>query len=306
MYACYHLDPGTTHRKEYLMNPLDVAQTYFDSWNQRDPAAIVATFAEGGTYSDPIAAGLSGPALAANASRLFAAFPDLSFEILSAAQTGDHSVAAQWMMRGTNTGPLAGSPPTGKAVALPGADFITVDGDKIRAVQGYFDQKAYLEQLGLQVIAQPYSVGPISFGTGITMQVGKHTKPGAFSLTSIRIRADEMQQLQEYTMPILAELAQMPGFISFTALGANNCAYTITAWEDAESASQMLRAGAHREAMQVFFGREFAEGGTTSVWIPHHINALWVRCTACGRMCDYDQDEGKCQCGQSLPHLPYW
>jgi hypothetical protein len=35
------------------MNPLDVAQTYFDVWNQRDPAAIVATFAEGGTYSDP-------------------------------------------------------------------------------------------------------------------------------------------------------------------------------------------------------------------------------------------------------------
>jgi len=143
-------------------------------------------------------------------------------------------------------------------------------------------------------------------GTGATMQVGKHTKPGAFSLTSIRVRSDEVQQLSEYSMPILAELARMPGFISNTALFANNCGYTITAWEDAESASKMLRAGAHRKAIKVFFGSEFAEGGMTSVWIPHHLNALWVRCTACGRMSDYDQDEGKCQCGQLLPLLPYW
>ena len=288
------------------MNPLDVAHTYFNAWNRRDAAAIVATFVKGGTYSDPTVPALTGNALATYTSSLFAAFPDLSFEIVSAAQMGDHTVAAQWMMRGTNSGPFAGSPPTGSTVALPGADFITVDEDKIRTVQGYFDQKTFLEQLGLQVIAQPYSLGPISFGVGATMQVGKHTKPGAFSLTSIRVRADEVQQLQEYSMPILSQLAQLPGFISFTSLLANNCGYTITAWEDAESASQLLRAGAHREAMQVFFGHEFAEGGMTSVWIPHHINALWVRCTACGRMSDYDQDEGKCQCGESLPHLPYW
>ena len=295
------------------MKPIDIAQHYFDAWNQRDPAAIVATFAEGGTYSDPTVPALTGSALATHTSGLFAAFPDLSFEIVSAAETGGkspglscHTIAAQWMMRGTNTGPLVGGPPTGKTVALPGADFITVDGDKIRSVQGYFDQKAFLEQLGLQVIAQPYSLGPISFGTGATMQVGKHTKPGAFSLTSIRVRSDEVQQLQEYSMPILAELAQMPGFISFTSLFADNRGYTITAWEDAESASQMLRAGAHREAMKVFLSSNFAEGGMTSVWIPHHINALWVRCTACGRMSDYDQDEGKCKCGQSLPILPYW
>src|SRR5260370_21351982 len=256
------------------MNPLAVAQTYFDAWNRRDPVAIVATFAEGGTYSDPTVPALTGSALATHTGGLFAAFPDLSFEIVSAAQAGDHAVAAQWMMRGTNTGPLAGGPPTGSTVALPGADFITIDGDKIRAVQGYFDQKTFLEQLGLQVIAQPYAIGPISFGTGATMQVGKHTKPGAFSLTSIRVRADEVQQLNEYSERVVAEMAQMPGFISFTSLFANNCGYTITAWEDAESASQMLRAGAHREAIKVFFCHEFAEGGMTSVWIPHHISAL--------------------------------
>ena len=69
------------------MHPLDVTHAYFDAWNRRDPAAIVATFVEGGIYSDPTVPALTGSALAAHTSGLFAAFPDLSFEIVSAAQT---------------------------------------------------------------------------------------------------------------------------------------------------------------------------------------------------------------------------
>jgi hypothetical protein len=35
------------------MEVVDVAQRYFEAWNRHDPDSIVATFAEGGTYSDP-------------------------------------------------------------------------------------------------------------------------------------------------------------------------------------------------------------------------------------------------------------
>ncbi len=73
------------------MKPIDIAQHYFDAWNRRDPAAIIATFAEGGTYSDPTVPALTGSALATHTSGLFAAFPDLSFEIVNAAQAGDHA-----------------------------------------------------------------------------------------------------------------------------------------------------------------------------------------------------------------------
>jgi SnoaL-like domain len=68
------------------MNPLTVAQSYFAAWNARDPAAIITTFAEGGTYSDPRVQALTGVALSASTSALLAAFPDLSFEIASCAQ----------------------------------------------------------------------------------------------------------------------------------------------------------------------------------------------------------------------------
>jgi steroid delta-isomerase-like uncharacterized protein len=291
------------------MGPMDVAQKYFDAWNRRDPAAIVATFAEGGTYCDPSAGqGLTGPAIAGYASGLFSAFPDVSFEIASAATTGDGMIAAQWLMRGTNTGPFGGAPPTGRSVALPGADFITVEGEKIRSVQGYFDQKTLVEQLELQVIVQPYSMGPVSFGNSLHMQLGKLTKPGAFSLTVIQVRSDrEVDEVRAYTRRVMGEMARMPGFISFLAAGVGHRLFTITAWEDTESPRQVLRGGAHKEAMERFYGPDFAIGGMTSVWAPERISAFAVRCTACGRMVAYDQLQGQCQCGKPLPQPPpYW
>ena len=45
------------------MEVVDVAQRYFEAWNRHDPDSIVATFAEGGTYSDPnVPEGLTGQA----------------------------------------------------------------------------------------------------------------------------------------------------------------------------------------------------------------------------------------------------
>ena len=162
-------------------NPGD-DQCYFEAWNRRDATAVVALFTAEGTYSDPtVEQGLAGEALVAYANNLWTAFPDLTFEIVSAALAGESRVAVEWLMRGTNTGPLAGKPPTGRAVALPGADFITVDGEKIRAVQGYFDQRTLAEQLGLQVIVKPYALGPLSWdGAYACPQISAHSlRPSA-------------------------------------------------------------------------------------------------------------------------------
>ena len=70
---------------------------------------------------------------------LWSAFPDLSFEITSKGLVGENLVAAQWTMRGTNTGSMMGLPPTGKSVMVTGADFIRIASGKIQTVDGYFD-----------------------------------------------------------------------------------------------------------------------------------------------------------------------
>jgi steroid delta-isomerase-like uncharacterized protein len=291
------------------MAAIDVAYRYFEAWNDRDPSAISAIFAEDGIYSDPTSGGkLTRQALAQYASGLFSAFPDLSFDIVSAAPASDSMVAAQWLMKGTNTGPFGGGPPTGRSVALPGADFITIEGDKVRSVQGYFDQRTLVEQLGLQVVVQPHAIGPFAFGTSVRATTGKRTKPGAFSSTWIEVHSDEeVNEVIERGRQIIQEMMGMPGFISSANMVVGSRLITTTAWEDAEAPKQLLLGGAHKEAMNRFFGPDFGVAATTMVWMPDRINAMWVRCTTCGQMADYCQRQGRCRCGQPLPdHPPYW
>lgn len=291
------------------MEATQIARSYFEAWNRHDPTSIVTLFTESGTYRDPVVAtGLAGSAIADYAGGLFTAFPDLTFEVVSMAVTGADIVAAQWLMRGTNTGSFAGNPPTGHTVALPGADFVTVEGEQIRSVQGYFDQKTFVEQLGLQVIVQPYSLNGLTFGWSHRLESGKRTKPGAVSLTWIQVRSDaEAQEVVERGTRVIGELAKMPGLISYAGFAIGHRLCTVTAWEDLESPRQLLRGGTHKEAIERSLGPDFSAAVHTGVWVPHHLNPMWVRCTACGRMADFERLAGKCQCGQLLPeHPPYW
>ena len=290
------------------MKALTVAQGYFDVWNQRNADGIIAAFAEGGTYSDPtVGQGVSREATANYARGLWDAFPDLTFEIISNAETGPDTVVAQWSMRGTNTGSLRGLPPTGRAITVPGADFIQVEGDKIRSVQGYFDSRAVPEQLGLQVIVQPNVIGPFAFGTSVLVQTGKNIKPGAFSITMLQGRSDEeAQQISQLSREIAKEMLEMEGFISWMGMKVGHRMMTVTAWETPENPRQMYNRGTHPEAVQKFLGPELAAGGMTSVWNSGRFTA-WVRCPVCTQMANLEKAEGKCPCGEALPEpLPYW
>ena len=122
------------------MSALEIAQKYFDAWNSRDPEAVVASMASGGTYEDPMTPGpISGPGLVGHVGGTLAAFPDRSFEIVDVAATGENTVYAQWIMRGTNAGSMSGLPPTGKSIELHGADFIETSDMGVTKVVGYFD-----------------------------------------------------------------------------------------------------------------------------------------------------------------------
>ncbi len=97
-------------------------------------------------------------------------------------------------MWGTSTGSCRALPPTGRAVDLPGVDIIELGGGKLASVIGYFDSRTVPEQLGLQVVVQPQSIGPFSFGISTSPQTGKTVKPGAFSVTKLEARSDEEVQ----------------------------------------------------------------------------------------------------------------
>jgi steroid delta-isomerase-like uncharacterized protein len=291
------------------MNLLEIARQYFDAWNRRDAHAVLATLSADGTYCDPSTGGrLRGDALTAYMNGLWSAFPDLSFEVASAGIAGENLVAAQWIMRGTNSGSMMGLPPSGKSVTLPGADFIRVSGEKIQTVDGYFDTRAVPEQLGLQVIVQPQEIGPFTFGSATRASTGKNVAPGAFSITVLEGgSAEEARAVGQLSSKIVGEALSMPGFLGFVSATVGRRMMTISAWDGPKDPRQLLAGGSHAEAMKKFFGTELASGGYTSVWVPERINARWVRCESCARMADHERSSGTCSCGKKLPDpLAYW
>jgi steroid delta-isomerase-like uncharacterized protein len=291
------------------MEALGIAQQYFDGWNRRDADAVLATFSTDGTYCDPSSGGpLSGEAFKTYMNGLWTAFPDLSFEIASKGPIGNDLVAAQWIMRGTNTGSMMGLPPTGKSVTLSGADFIRVADGRIQSVDGYFDSRAVPEQLGLQILVQPKEIGPFTFGNGTRASAGKDVKPAAFSITVLEARSpEEIQLVGRQSSGIVQEMLRMQGFLGFVGVTVGNRMMTISAWESPKDPRQLLAGGGHADAMKKFFSTELASGGFTSVWVPDRINARWVRCNSCQRMADHERSAGACACGAKLPDpLAYW
>lgn len=289
------------------MDAITVAQKYFAAWNTRDASAIVGMFTDGGIYSDPVSGEVSGQAIGDYAAGLFAGFPDLSFEVVSHGLVNESTVAAQWIMRGTNTGSFRGLPPTGKTICVPGADFIVVEGDRIRSVRGYFDSRVVPDQLGLQVIVQPRAVGQVSFGYSTAMQGGKPRMPGAFSITSLQVRSDEEgKEVYENSRLILRDVAKMEGFVGALTAAVGHRYYTATAWDSVEHPKHIHQSNAHNEIVARLYNSDFSEGGAFGVWVPVHQTYL-ARCIRCKRMCDYGKSAGQCSCGEALPEPPpYW
>lgn len=209
-------------------------------------------------------------------------------------------------MRGTDRGALPGLPPSGRAIALQGADFIVVEGDLIRSVTGYFDQKAFVEQLGLQVVVQPYAIGPFTFGTSVRTSGGSTAAPGLLGLTALTIRSEaEAERVATMSREILMGLMGAPGFISAVTGRTGDRMYTVSAWETPEAMAALL-SGPHRAAIEAFYGEDFTLGGVTGVWQPARINGHLARCPACHKMGNRDENGGKCACGEMLPVLADW
>ena len=291
------------------VSALDIANKYFDGWNRRDAGKVLETMGPGGTYADPQTGGpLSGEPFREYMNQLFASFPDVSFEIASEGLLAPDFVAAQWIMRGTNTGSMMGLPPTGKSIVLHGADFIRVADGKVQSVQGYFDSRVIPEQLGLQVLVQPNAIGPFTFGRATRASAGSAAKPGAFSITALRSRdaADEAA-VSEQSRRIANEMLGMKGFISLVTAICGDRMLTISAWEHPDDPRQLMKGGEHGDAMKRFFGKELGGGGYTAVFVPERINTMWVRCPSCQKMVDYSAKPGTCVCGATLQQsFAYW
>lgn len=252
---------------------------------------------------------LTGKDIGVYAESLWATFPDLSFETVSAMENGDGLLSVEWRMRGTNTGPLNGLPPTGKSIAQNGADFVRIKNGKICSVQGYFDPGVVPRLLGLDVIVQPKTIGPWEFGVSARVSSGSKELPGAFSITFFDARSEEEKKaIRESSRQIAEEMLSIPDFISLVTATVGSRMMTITAWKTPESSAPLMKTGEHREAVARYFRSEMGgSGGMTGTWIPGRLNPRRVRCNACSKMAASTASGDKCSCGATLPDpLAYW
>jgi hypothetical protein len=157
--------------------------------------------------------------------------------------------------------------------------------------------------LGLQVLIQPSTVGPFGLGNSGAVQSGKKTKPGAFAITTIWNSDSQTDDIRAATRATALDMLHMEGFIGVSFFRIGGRGVTISAWEQPEQAKQLRKGGAHAEAMRRFWA-ELGDAAYTSVWVPHHINPLWVRCRVCGKMVSHEAKSGVCSRGEQLPEAP--
>jgi hypothetical protein len=184
---------------------------------------------------------------------------------------------------------------------------ITVRPEGITSVVGYFDQKTFVEQLGLQTLTVPQDEWPMHYGTSSRTDLGNITMPGAITLTWIQLDTDDEQaEVGPGVSSIVAALAAEPGFIGlFEAFSAHR-GHTLTAWTSPQAAEAAIaRCIPHRQAMERIFTGGLATRGFTSLWVPYRLNDQLARCPACKRLLRIPTTAktSPCPCGAGEVHL---
>lgn len=143
-------DTDTERSTEPLADVPPAVERGVRVFNEHDAEGVLAEFADGGTFTDPLLdEELAGADLRAYLEETYEAFPDLRLDARRVIAADDGAVAIEATYRGTHEGRIQGVPATGREVAISGVSVIDVDADGITAWRDYFDQQAFAEQLGL-------------------------------------------------------------------------------------------------------------------------------------------------------------
>lgn len=108
-----------------------IRRLYTEVLNRANPSAISELIAENYVEQDAFPGQARGRVgVAMRLAVLFAAFPDLKYDLKDLIAEGD-KVVARWTMRGTQRGAFIGIPPTNRGVVISGIDIYVIENDQI-------------------------------------------------------------------------------------------------------------------------------------------------------------------------------
>jgi steroid delta-isomerase-like uncharacterized protein len=128
----------------------EVARAYFEAFETPDLDKIASYWAPGGLERIAPIGELKAPEeLRPFFGALFAAFPDMRFEVLDLI-AAENRVAVRWRSTGTFCGgKFQGIDPTGARLELEGIDMLTIEDGLIRRNDSYYDGTQFARQIGL-------------------------------------------------------------------------------------------------------------------------------------------------------------
>lgn len=127
-----------------------IVRELISQWNHHDAKQAASLLAEDVYYWDVTQEGPFSKRSEVQEffQMFFSGFPNLSFEIISIFESGEH-VACEWRMRGTQEKELPGINAIGKSIDIAGVSICTVKEGKVTRQVDYWDGGTMSKQLGL-------------------------------------------------------------------------------------------------------------------------------------------------------------
>jgi predicted ester cyclase len=129
----------------------DVARAYFACVTARDPDGMMEFWKPGGIGTIHGITELEAPgSYHAWFAKLFAAIPDMRFEVIDVIAEDDRA-AVRWRSAGTfdGTGDFEGVEPTGAKLELEGCDLLKIEDGKLVSLEAYMNGTEFARQVGL-------------------------------------------------------------------------------------------------------------------------------------------------------------
>jgi predicted ester cyclase len=133
------------------MTPTELVERFHrELWAAADPGAVDRYVAPDARVVMTGSDSATVEVIHADVERYFAAFSDITTEIVELFGTGDQAVL-WWRTAGTHTGPYGdiAPEPTGRQIVMEGVDVYRVAHDRIVAVRSCWDAAAVYRQFGL-------------------------------------------------------------------------------------------------------------------------------------------------------------
>ena len=134
----------------------DIVRALFAAWSEHDLARLDALFAADGIYEDvpPQRTYRGSEEIKGFLTAIWAWAPNIEFKVTSVAVAGDRAVA-EWVMTGTQTGPIGAIPASGEDFSVRGASVLEIRDGKITRNSDYYDLASLLVQFGVRYAAPP-------------------------------------------------------------------------------------------------------------------------------------------------------